>query len=309
MPQHMAAPDGSELPLFYKMLRQKLTQRGADVQIVTRAAEWMAAGLRPGDFHFVHQGRAPGPRVLNCAVAYLNPFFYADPQGIYFESTNTAAPFDAAQIPADRAAIFFDDLVSRHVTPRRSRYAQPPEVRDFPPGAIAVFLQDWSLPVDRARFMGAKAMLAAVLAHRGGRPVIVKPHPRNQGIETLELLDLLREHPDVIVTDANLHDILRQAAVSVSISSSVAVEGMLHRVPAVLFGRSDLHFCAHTVQVPGDWPAALTRALATDWPFAPFLFWLLHRRSVRTGPGMMGPMLKRMKAAQADFVALGLTTP
>ena len=309
MPQHMAAPDGSELPLFYKLLRQKLAQRGAEVRIVVRAAEWQTTGLPPGDFHFVHQGRAQGPRVLNCAVAYLNPFFYADPQGIYFESTNTTARFDAAGIPADRAAAFFDTLVADHVTPRRSRYSQPPEVQTFPPGAIAVFLQDWSLPVERARHMEAQAMLTTVLAHRAGRPVIVKPHPRNQGLETLDLLALLRGHPDVIVTEANLHDILRQAAVSVSISSSVAVEGMLHRVPAVLFGRSDLHFCAQTVRVPGDWPAALTRALATDWPFEPFLFWLLHRRSVRTGPGMMGPILKRMQAAQADFAALGLATP
>ncbi len=309
MPQHMAAPDASELPLFYKLLRQKLAQRGADVRIGVRAAEWQAGGLRPGDFHFVHQGRAQGQRVLNCAVAYLNPFFYADPQGIYFESTTTAARFDPADIPADRAAIFFDTLVADHVTPRRSRYAQPERVQTFPPGAIAVFLQDWSLPVERARYMEAKAMLSAVLAHRDGRPVIVKPHPRNQGVETLELLAMLRDHPDVIVTDANLHDILRQAAVTVSISSSVAVEGMLHRVPAVLFGRSDLHFCAQTVRVPGDWPAALTRAVETDWPYQAFLFWLLHRRSVRTGPGMMGPILKRMQAAQADFVALGLATP
>lgn len=306
MPQHMAAADGADLPLFYKTLRQKLEQRGARVQIVVRKPEWDGQGLRPMDFHFVHQGRGGGPRVLNCAVAYLNPYFYADPAGIYFESTNTGARFDAARIPDDKAAALFAELRAQQVTPRRSRYAQPEVLQDFPQGAIAIFLQDWSLPVERARHMDAVAMVRAVLAHRQGRPVIVKPHPRNQGAETADVLTLVQDHPDVIVTDANVHDILARAAVCVSISSSVAVEGMLHHVPAVLFGRSDLHPCAETVRAGQDWPGALDRALTRDWPFEKFLFWFLHHRSVRTGQGMMGPILKRMAAAQADFGALGL---
>lgn len=309
MPQHMAAPDGSELPLFYKLLSQKLAQRGVDVRITPRAQTWDGDAAGPADFHFVHQGQARGERVLNCAVAYLNPYFYVDPQGIYFESRNTKARFDPGFVAPETANAFFGALVADHASPRRSRYGQPETHTDFPPGAIAVFLQDWSLPVERARYMDAGAMVLAVLAHTDGRPVIVKPHPRNLGPETLELLAELRGRTDVIVTDANLHDILARAAVCVSISSSVAVEGMLHRVPAVLFGRSDLHHCAQTVQRPEDWPGALRQALARDWPYAAFLYWLLHHRSVRTGQGMMGPILKRMQGAKADFSALGLQYP
>ncbi len=307
MPRHMAAADGSGLPFFYKTLRDGLAARGARLAITRRTAD-LDGG--PQDFHFVHNGTARGPRVLNTAIAYLNPFFYADPLGIYFESSLTEARFDPATVPPRPAARFYETLRARHVLPRKSRYAQPEPVTAFPPGAIAVFLQDWSEPVDRARHMDAAAMVQAVLAGAGGRPVIIKPHPRNRGEETLLLLHGLQDQPSVIVTEANLHDILAGAVACVSISSSVALEGMLHRVPAILFGRSDLHHCAETVTRAQDFPVALDRALRRsqggDWPFEAFLFWFLRQQSLRTGPDMLPEVLARMQAAGADLSALGL---
>ncbi len=302
MPRHLAAADGSGLPYFYRVLREGLTARGAVVEV--RRRDGGPAG-GPG-FHFVHNGTARGERVLNTAIAYLNPFFYADPLGIYFESSLSTARFDASAVPVRPAARFFETLRERHVLPRKSRYAQPEPVEDFPEGAIAVFLQDWSEPVERARHMDAPAMVEAVIAGAGGRPVIVKPHPRNRGEETLLLLHELRGRAGVTVTQANLHDILARAAVSVSISSSVAMEGMLHRVPALLFGRSDLHHCAETVTEAAGFAPALHRALQRDWPFEAFLFWFLRQQNLRSGPEMIAPLLERMRAAGADLEALGI---
>jgi len=299
MPRHLA--DEAKLPRFYQVLTAGLRQRGAEVAVVRRDK---AARLTGPDAHFVHNGGARGPGVLNCAIAYLNPYFYADPKGIYFESSVTDAVFDARPAPIARQT--FDTLVAQHVTPRTSRYAQPTAVERFPADAIAIFLQDWSDPVDRARHMDARRMVDTVIEGADGRPLVVKPHPRNRGEETVLLLHhLARRHPQVRVTEGNLHDILATASVCVTISSSVALEAMLHRKPVVLFGRSDLHHCAETVVKPEDWPGALTRALNRVWPFEAFVPWFLAQ-NLRTGPAMIDPLLARMRAAGADLGALGL---
>ncbi len=299
MPRHLA--DEAKLPRFYQVLAAGLRARGARVEVVRRDQTVVLSGP---DCHFVHNGAAHGAGVLNCAIAYLNPYFYADPEGIYFESSLTGAAFDGVAAP--RAQATFAALVAQYVTPRTSRYKQPEAVESFPEGAIAIFLQDWSDPVDRARHMDAQTMVETVINGAQGRPVIVKPHPRNRGTETVLLLHrLARRHPGVIVTEGNLHDILAAAAVCVTISSSVALEAMLHRKPVILFGRSDLHHCAETVAKPENWDAALKRALNCDWPHEAFVHWFLSR-NLRTGPAMIDPVLVRMRAAGGDLQALGL---
>ena len=51
-----------------------------------------------------------------------------------------------------------------------------------------------------------------------------------------------------MISDANVHDILKACRATVSINSSVALEGFLHRKPAVLFGLADFHHFAGRVE-------------------------------------------------------------
>lgn len=297
----------SPVPPFYTRLMAGLAARGADVVVMAR--DYARLGPKPqgGDFDFVHNGGVARSGALNLGAAYLADFYYCDPKGLYFESSINEKPFHLGQLDPETSAAFFGRLQRDYIAPRRSRYDQPAATAAFGSGHIAVFLQDYSEPVARARYMDAKSMLRAVLADPDGRQVIVKPHPRNRGAETADLLQFLaRKHPQVTVTDANLHDILAGAAVCVSICSSVAVEGMLHRVPAILFGRSDLHPCAQTVTAPREWPAALAAAMARDWPYAAFLHWLLRRHCVDIRSGFMDKIIARMVENGADLDQLGL---
>lgn len=309
MPAHMAAPDGSRLPEFYRKLHSAFTARGAEVHILHRDLPALARPRQTQDFDFVHNGRIARDGLLNTGLGYLYPFWYMDPQGIFAQSAIADARFDAAAQPMAEAEAFAKRLYLRHAAARKSRYTQPEEVIEVPAGAIAVFLQDLSDPVERARHMDAKSMLKAVLADTGGMPVVVKPHPRNRGPETHGLLRWLgRRHPQVLVSEANVHDILARAALSVSISSAVSLEGMIHGVPAVLFGRSDFHHNAVTVRAPAEWPAARDRALGGTWPHAAFLWWFLHEQMIRSGSDdMMDVVLARMAARGADLALLRLT--
>lgn len=307
MPRHLAAPDGSALPWFYKVLWRGLAERGARMRVVHRDQDALQAQPCGADFDFVHQGIAPRTRLLNTAIAYFGDYYYADPNGIYFQSSITTALFDPCAQNPDHAAAFFIELRNRYVVARKSRAQQREDVEKFSPGAIAVFLQDWSLPVERARYMDANAMLEAVLAGANGRQIILKPHPRNLGEETLLLCHRLRKIRQVTITDANLHDILAASVVCVSISSSVAVEAMLHRVPPIFFGRSDLHHCGETVTQAADFPAAIDRALSRTYPYEAFIYWFLRKMVLRTGPRMIPKLLERMQSVGADLAALGIT--
>lgn len=310
VPAHMLDRDGAGVPPFYRRVLRQLADLGARTTILRREYEALRAGPEGAHFDLVHNGGVNRVQALNVAPAYLAGFYYLDPAGIYFESAIAGRVFRPEAIEAKYAVPFADDLRRVWVAARVSRHRQPVEVEVFGQGHIAVFLQDWSDPVERARYMTADQMVRTVVQGAAGRQVVVKPHPRNSARETQKIRQwLVRHHPEVRLTTANIHDILPGACVTVSISSSVALEGMLHRVPAVLFGRSDLHHCAETVQHAADWPAALARATRRDWPFDAFLLWFLRRQNIDASRPIADRLLDRMAAQGADFAALGIAKP
>lgn len=308
LPRHLLDQMTPGAQGFYPRLIQELSARGARVDLVLRDLEALKSPCPPTDFDFIHQGRIARPRALNTCVAYLDGFWYVDPAGVFAESSLASRPFRPDRLPAGRVTEFFLKLVESRVIGRKSRYDQPRDLRSFGPGHIALFLQTDSDPVQRSKHMDRADMVAAVLAHTGGRTVVIKPHPRDEDPETFRWLEGLRTgRDDVIIADANVHDVLAGAAVSVSISSAAAAEGFLHRVPAVLFGRSDLHPCAVTVAHAHDWPAALDLALATDWPFEAFVFWFFRQGCVPvTWAKFPETVIERMRAQGADLAGLGL---
>ncbi len=310
LPGPMVDKGVAGLPRFFQRLLQELTTLGATTAILRRDYDQLNGPQDAAHFDFVHNGRMQRARALNLGVAYLGRFFYADPMGCYFESTINGLTFDPASADAGEAGEFVSYLRREWVDKRTSRHPQPQAREDFGRGHIAIFLQDWSDPVERSRYMGSDMMVRTVVQQAAGRPIVVKPHPRYAGRETQKIRQYLRRnYPEVRVTDGNVHDILAGAAVTVSISSSVALEGMLHRVPAVLFGRSDLHHCARTVQRPEEWPVALEHALANDWPYDAFLHWFLREQNIDASRPFLSRILDRMAAQGADFVALGITRP
>lgn len=309
LPAHMLENHGARMPQFYHRLMGELAAAGARTRLMHRDVLALRAGADGAHFDLIHAAAPGRGQALVLGQAYLDRYFYVDPAGIFFESSTAQARFRAEAIPDDRAQAFLAELRAAYVTPRRSRHLQPDAVQGFGRGHLAVFLQDLSDPVERARHMTAAQMVDCLLAHRGGRDLVVKPHPRNRGPETAAILRRLQGQPGVTVTEANLHDILAGAAVSVSISSSVGLEGMLHGVPAVFFGATDLHHCAETVCRPEDWPAALDRALTTRWPYAAFLLWFLRRRNIDARRPLLPKVLDRIAAAGGDLAALGLPAP
>lgn len=256
-----------------------IADRGGTVVLAERQDAMMDGSCLPadGDLHVVESGWCQGRGWLNAAVAYLPDFWHLDPRGVLADSSAARARFDPAAVDGADARLFADGLRARYVVPRRSRYRQKAQPTAIPEGAIAVFLQGRMAQWRGQAHLRTAAMLRAVAGGAGGRPVLVKAHPLSPEYGVRQILAAQAEGLAVTATDANVHDLLAGSAVNVSINSAVALEGFLHRKPAILFGRSDFASLVETCRRPEDFAPALARALAARPDHDAMLAWYFGR--------------------------------
>lgn len=238
-------------------------------------------GEADGNLHIVENGQMRGEGWLNTALAYIQGFWHLDPEGIQAESSAGRAVFDPAAVDRAEALQFLRRLRKRFVLPRRSRFDQPRALAtDLPQGAVALFLQGRSAYHGGRCSLPMERMILGVARGSGGRPVVVKPHPQALEEGLAAVAAALEQGAELQLTEANVHDVLAACAVTVSVNSAVAMEGFLHRKPAILFGRSDFPSLVQRATDEADFPLALESALARGWPFARMLHWYYSRHAL-----------------------------
>ncbi|MEC7257844.1 MAG: hypothetical protein VXW58_08480 [Pseudomonadota bacterium] len=247
-------------------------QRDGDIRVGTHAVS--DGRFDDGNLHIIDDRSVVAGNVLNAGLAYFRGYWHLDPRGTRHRSSIGVLRYDESAVRYRLARDVFQRLRQQYVVPRKSRYPQPDRVEVVEPGVIAVFFQG-RYPIDSgATDYDDFAMLRAVLDGAKGRRVVVKPHPNASTPGDLaQLNDLARDHPDLLISHANVHDILSTACATVSINSTVALEGYLHRTPAILFGASDFHHIAETVTDAADFAPALARATGRRGGYAQYLAW------------------------------------
>lgn len=291
------ALDGWHLRL-YRVIRDMATREGIACEIrirdrdLTPATREVTDGrFADGNLHIVDDRSVRAAGVLNCAVAYFWEFWHLDAQGTKALSSIGDLVYDPQQMPYKRAEPFFRRQRLALET-RLSKYDQKRAPTRLPKGSLAVFLQG-----DFPRRQGVTAFddLAMVKTVRSqtDRPVIVKPHPLVPVRPDLRGLD-------VIETDANVHDILKSCVATVSINSTVALEGFLHRKPAILFGGADFHHFAGRIERASDFPAVLDAELQRKGGYAQYLAWYFLRNCLRLDDPDLEPSI-RARFAEAGF--------
>lgn len=299
---------------LFRRLDEVFRARGARIDVRDRRAgprdaePEAAAFYDDGDLHIVDMGRIRGRGILNAAISYIPPYWHLDPVGVQAESSIGGLAYDPALIDYNVAGPFYEAMRADLATARTSRRDQMERVTEFAPGAIAVFLQGLRPLQQGLAFCTPLEMLRAVCAGAGGRQVLVKPHPL-AAEDDAEVIDAaLAEGLPVVVTMANVHDIVAGAVCTVSFNSAVALEGFLHRTPAVLFGQSDFHHICETVRQPGEFGGALARVLARPpGGYAQFMFWYLGMNCLNLyGPAFEGRVMGIFEAAGFGAERLGL---
>lgn len=296
---------------LYPRIADVLAAHGVSPRVEARG-DTRFPGPRPGDgaLHLVEAGQVQGPGWLNCALAYLIGFWHLDPEGTLAGSSARHARFDPASVDAAAAQSFADELRARFVTPRLSRYRQDPTpATGLPQGAIVVFFQG---PVPHTRgeaYLTDDEMLRATIAAAEGRPVLVKAHPLKPEPGRRAIAAALEDGLQLTPTEANVHDLLSAAAVTVSINSAAAIEGMLHGKPAILCGRADFAQLAETVTSPEEMAPALSRALRQPRDHDRGLFWYFSQHCLDiVSPGFEARLFDWLAAEGFPPERLGIST-
>jgi hypothetical protein len=290
---------------YYVKLIAGLRKMGIRVETVLhdRATTLAAVNATPG-MHIVDHGSLRHARILNTGIAYIYPFWNLDPWGIRALSSIAEMAFDPATIDAAMAAEFTTRLRKRLVDARLSRYPQPDTRVDLPKGCIAVFLQSEAhREVGETCYLSMRQMLAALVARSDPRSIVIKPHPRDHDARTMAYLARLAgRDPRVMVVNANIHDMLSQADVAVTINSAVGIEAHLHRLPVVLCGQADFHHAMVTVTDRRDMDAAIAQALTTDWQHDAYLYWYLCQHCLNAGkPSLVVDFLTKIAALSPEI--------
>lgn len=301
---------------LYAKIKQVIEARGGTVQAVVRDQRLRNPGAPVGlvnktDLHIIENGWVQQPNALNATIAYIPPFWHLDPQGVLYNSGISAKTYDQKAVNFRDAMVFFKSMRQKYVHKRKSRYNQKTGRETLPAGAIAVFLQG-GLPEEQGvAHCSTEEMLRVVAANAAGRPVIVKAHPNSNQIADANLVRrLMADGLELIPTDANIHDILKDCAITVSFNSAVSIEGFLHRKPAILFGKSDFHHFAETVTNPADFSASLARALAREGGYAQFVYWYFHENGLSLDdPEFAQTLLGKFAALGFTAQKLGLNSP
>lgn len=297
--------EGRHLRL-YRVIRDMGRREGIAVDLCPRAEDLTPATravtdgrFDDGNLHVIDDRSVQAPGVLNAAVAYFWEFWHLDPRGTKACSSIGDLTYDPRAMPYARAERFFAAQRARRVVPRLSKYGQKAERSDLPPGALAVFLQGDYPQRQAVTGFDDLAMLAAVRGADLDLPILVKPHPLVKNPFTLAELQLsLRGDDRVRLTDANVHDMLETCLATVSINSTVALEGFLHRKPAVLFGQADFHHLCGRVERPEDFAPVLEAQRGRRRGYAQYLAWYFLRHCLRLGsPGLEAAIWARFAAA------------
>ena len=310
LPDH-ALQDFRAKPIYgiHAAIDRLILARGGQVMVAPRGDALYGRHALPGDgdLHIVENGRAQGPGYLNAAVAYLEGYFHLDPEGVLADASTRHLVYDPDAVDSRAAHAFFDRLKVRFSARRHSRYRQKQGQVDLPDGFIAVFLQGPKPERSGQAHMPTAAMLRCVAGGAGGRPVVVKPHPLKPGLGAEQISAARAAGAVLVQTDANVHDILAAAAVTVSINSATGFEGFLHGTPAIFFGRSDFHQCVETVRRPEDFAKALTRALSRKRNYAKAMYWYFGRHGFwLDDPNLDAKLLAQFVKAGFSEERLGL---
>ncbi|MGR3322438.1 MAG: capsular polysaccharide export protein, LipB/KpsS family [Pseudooceanicola sp.] len=285
---------------FYRRILAGLADRGVPHDLVPMDRDALPGQVGDGNVHILNHARFPHPAVLSAGVAYIYPFWHLDPQGIRAFSSIRDKPFRPGRIDGEAARAFFNRLRGRTVENRSSRYDQPEAPETVPQGCIAVFLQsEGHRIVGETLWLDRWEMVETCLEEAEGRPVIVKPHPRDLDPDTFDRLEELRHrHANLGISLANIHDILAAAERVVTINSAVGVEAYLHRKPVILCGQADFHHIADEARSVAELRAAL-RAPVPRRAYAKYIHWYFRENCLNAGaPDLTDRFLDRVGALE-----------
>jgi len=150
---------------------------------------------------------------------------------------------------------FFEALQQDILNRKTSKYDQPISIESqFEAGFIFVPLQ---MPYDsvaqhaRLDIFDVIRSLASDSAET--RQIVIKRHPKdNSEVTEKKLKALMEVHPDIIQSQENIHDLISDCSLVITVNSGVGVEALLHYKPVITLGVSDYENVAYPLSQLAD---------------------------------------------------------
>ncbi|MGR3491741.1 MAG: capsular polysaccharide export protein, LipB/KpsS family [Shimia sp.] len=268
---------------FFTRLAPCLEARQTACVVTTLGGDLSDALLRQTHMHLI-----VGPQPMNhlgalhVAPAYVWGFWYLDEVGVNAHSSMRFRAFDASMVDAGKADWFFNGVAGHMVRENVSRHTQPERLPYLEPARAVVFCQQEEHHRPPLHHLTTEQMIRNTARGAQGGKVYVKPHPYQDAEAGAALERVAASDPNVVLTDASIHDLIAVSDCVVTQSSAAGFEALMHRKHVILTGRADYHHICHTARKEDD----LRYAVRGDWgrmedaPFAEYLYWFLSDHCV-----------------------------
>lgn len=258
---------------FFRQLLRAFKERDFGVALYPNdPVERIKSADRPG-YSLFHLETPTHDRALDVRLAYMYPFWRFERAQWREDYRVAGLEFRPKDVDGDAANRFFR-LWRRRM--KKTRAWQPLEQRDF----VFIPLQGRLLEMRHGQSATPVEMISAALTHDRFRKIIVKLHPgETYSPEELAALEPFQSNPRIAFSTAPAHALLENCEYVVTQNSTVAFEGLFHRKPAILFGRSDFHHMCQNVHDVGA-ELAFRNILATQNPYARYVYWFLQENAI-----------------------------
>lgn len=275
------------------------------------AADAAPRATRRGQLVISFHSHGAEGNVLRLKDAYWPPFYTADPMG--FSGFSAVArnadrvEDEVRRIPRRQARAFVAELRADAVEHNVSKYAQPTQSGGaLPEDYYFLPLQTVEDPVAELAYLDQMDVAAklAVVARERDQSVVLKRHPlcKSQAVAD-RLEELERDLPNVTVSTASVHRLIRGARAVVGCNSGVLFEALIHAKPVVTFGKSDFEIATRSIEALHDLEPALADAGQIDPDFRDrFLTWFLKVHCIHASDvaGIRGRLAEALTALDID---------
>ncbi|WP_299547883.1 hypothetical protein [uncultured Tateyamaria sp.] len=235
-------------------------------------AERLKAGTRRG-YALCEMTPPPNQRAMTFRRVYHYPFWQIQASDKRWKWDVAQACFDPMTCPRNEAQRFFSYWQARIFRPLLDHIGDD----DF------IYIPLQGRLTDHRSFQSCSPidMLSRTRAACPGKRIIATLHPKETySPDEMTVLDKMqRRDPDLSIQTGGRDTLLPRCSYIVTMTSSVAFDGMFFGKPAIVFGQTDFHH----VTLKGQDPNAFDRIQSHRPDYSAYLWWAWQHMAINGG--------------------------
>ena len=153
-------------------------------------------------------------------------------------------------VPIEQAEIYFQSLVERFITARKSKYDQTITSQSLPDRYVFIPMQLLDDHVTKLTDWDIFDLIRLVMRLLEGTNVslVLKRHPKCTHWLVDTFLTEVESHPLVLIVDAQIHDLIESSIAVCTVNSGVGAEALLSSKQVFTVSPTDYDFLAHDLR-------------------------------------------------------------